>query len=47
MCQPPGRCGLLKSSSHKAPLGIAFPLEMIDTLFPNLYPEAAVALAEL
>lgn len=38
--------GLLQSPSHKAPLGIAFPLEMIDTLFPNLYPEAAVALQE-
>lgn len=38
--------GLLKSDSHRAELHIAFPLGMINTLFPNLYPEAATALID-
>lgn len=33
--------GLLQSANHKAPLCIGFPMDMLATLFPNLYPEAA------
>ena len=36
--------GLLTSDSHKGRLGIAFPLESLNLLFPRLYPEAAGAL---
>ena len=35
--------GLLTSDSQKGPLGIAFPLESLDLLFPQFYPEAAGA----
>lgn len=33
--------GLLKSEGHRSPLRMAFPLESLNILFPNLYPEAA------
>ncbi len=33
--------GLLKSDSHRSPVRIAFPLDALNILLPNLYPEAA------
>lgn len=33
--------GLLKSDSHKSELRIGFPLDCLNVLFPNLYPEAS------
>lgn len=38
--------GVLISESHKAPLAIAFPLNSLSILFPNLYPEAASTLVD-
>lgn len=35
--------GLLVSDSHRAELRIGFPLDALNILFPNLYPEAAAA----
>jgi len=37
------RDGLLVSQSHRAELRIGFPLDALNILFPNLYPEAAAA----
>jgi Fic family protein len=34
------RVGLVRSASHRAPLQIAFPLDALLFLFPDLYPEA-------
>jgi Fic family protein len=36
--------GLLVSASAKGDVGIGFPLDALNLLFPNLYPEAAAAL---
>ncbi|MET3917547.1 Fic family protein [Variovorax sp. OAS795] len=38
--------GLLKSDSHRSEVSIAFPLESLGILFPNLYPEAGTAVLE-
>ena len=35
------RDGLLKSASHKSQVHIGIPLDALNILFPNLYPEAA------
>jgi predicted HTH transcriptional regulator len=35
------RDGLLKSASHKSEVHIGIPLDALNILFPNLYPEAA------
>lgn len=37
------RDGLLVSDSHRSELAIGFPLDALNILFPNLYPEAATA----
>ena len=36
--------GLLVSRTPKGELEIGFPLDALNVLFPNLYPEAATAL---
>jgi DNA-binding IclR family transcriptional regulator len=33
--------GLVTSEGHTAPVQIAFPLDALQLLFPELYPEAA------
>ena len=33
--------GLLTSGGHRAPVRVAFPLDALQLLFPDLYPEAA------
>ncbi|MBS0455583.1 MAG: Fic family protein [Proteobacteria bacterium] len=38
--------GLLASQSHRDSLRLAFPLESLSVLFPNLYPEAAAAVED-
>lgn len=38
--------GLLRSQGHKDVLKLAFPLESLSVLFPNLYPEAAAAVID-
>jgi Fic family protein len=35
--------GLLQSDSHRGELRIGLPLDALNILFPNLYPEAAAA----
>jgi Fic family protein len=40
------RRGFLKSASPKAPVRIAFPLDYRERLFPNLFTDAEVAVAE-
>ncbi len=35
------KVGLVKSESHKAFVMFVFPLDSLQFLFPNLYPEAA------
>lgn len=35
--------GLLTSESHRAPVRFAFPLDALQFLLPELYPEAATA----
>lgn len=35
------RSGLLTSADHLAPVQVAFPLDCLQLLFPDLYPEAA------
>lgn len=36
--------GLLQSDFHKGKLGIAFPMDTLNTLFPSLYPEVNAAM---
>ena len=38
--------GLLTSQGHRDSLKLAFPLESLSILFPNLYPEAAAAVLD-
>ncbi|MBC7698871.1 MAG: Fic family protein [Massilia sp.] len=38
--------GLLISDGHRAEVRIGFPLNALDVLFPNLYPEAATAVTD-
>ena len=38
--------GMLKSDSHKGEVRIGIPLDSLNILFPDLYPEAAAALLE-
>lgn len=38
--------GLLISEGHRADVRIGFPLNALDVLFPNLYPEAATAVMD-
>lgn len=35
------RAGLLTSDGHRQPVRVAFPLDALNLLFPDLYPEAA------
>jgi hypothetical protein len=35
------KTGLVTSESHRAPVKFAFPLDSLQFLLPNLYPEAA------
>lgn len=37
------RVGLVTSPDHRGPVRIAFPLDSLQILFPDLYPEAAGA----
>jgi len=34
--------GLVMSDGHKSPVQFAFPLDSLQFLLPNLYPEAAI-----
>lgn len=36
--------GLVRSKGHKAPVELAFPLDSLQFLLPNLYPEAATVI---
>jgi hypothetical protein len=35
------KTGIVTSENHKAPVQLAFSLESLQFLLPNLYPEAA------